>query len=151
MDDGEGGRWLDPPLLPRLPDPPEDRIVVRGAQLVSVFSPPETLRPGRSDGGTYAVVVAWARLGDGAWGALLAWGGRWQGADNRTTARPRWGWGRVLEELVKVRPPLSPDPPGRLWHGSWERSSLDDAMHHAAVELPPELRAAALMPRPWTG
>jgi hypothetical protein len=150
VDDGEGGRWLEPPLLPRLPDPPYDRVMVRGASLMRVYSPAGAKIEGR-DGGRAAIVVAWARLGDGrGWGVLMAWAGNWQGADHRATARPRWGWVRLDAERVK---PVKPRPEREgseiEWFGSWPGCALDEAMYHAAVELPKERREAAVTPRPW--
>jgi hypothetical protein len=66
------GKWTEPTLLPELPPPPPDRIRVRGARLVRVYDPPGTAKV---DGGREAVVLAWARLPDGAWAILLAWAG----------------------------------------------------------------------------
>jgi hypothetical protein len=151
VDDGEGGKWTEKrPLLPKLPPAPVARIVVRGAQLVRVYSPPDTLKPGRTDGGRGAVILAWARTGDAGWGVLLAWAGYWLGPDLRQGDRPRWGRCRLIEELVQPQRPRQFADPEQLWHGHYVGSHMDQAVEHAAIELPRDLRQAALTPYPCT-
>ena len=94
-------------------------------------------------------MLAWARLGDGGWGVLLAWAGGWRGVDRRQVERPRWGWCRLIADLVKAQRPRRYEDPAHRWHGHWEGSVLEEAVEHAAIDLPRELRAAALTPR-WT-
>jgi hypothetical protein len=150
VDDGTGGRWLEDPLLPTLPDPPADRVVVHGASLVRVYSPAGSKIEGR-DGGRAAIVIAWARLGDGeSWAVLMAWAGNWMGADHRPTVRPRWGWVRLDEARVKPQKPRPKIEGSEIeWFGSWSGCAMEEAMYHAAVGLPKEQREAAITPRPW--
>jgi len=134
----ESGRWIEAPILPALPPPPPERIVIRGARLVRVMTP--------QGGHTDAVILAWARLGSGAWGALAAWGGHWQ-QGGRTTVRARWGWVRLV--AVQVRPV---EPPrrrieGAEWHGWHAESEFARAVREAALMLPADRRDAALTPR----
>lgn len=143
----EAGRWTDEPLLPELPPPPADRIIVRGAQLVRVYTVDHP-DPRRRRGYSEAVILAWARTGAEGWGVLLAWGGSWrQQIGGRTTVKARWSWCRLREDRVKpVRPP--PLQAEDEWHGHHPLSEFSEAVRLAAQLLPEELREAALTPAP---
>lgn len=146
---GDQGHWVEPPLLPPLPPPPPDRIQIRGAKLVRVYDPPGTAKV---DGGREAVVIAWARLPDGAWAVLLAWAGRWMdiGTSHQTEAA-RWGWCRYDEARVKPRRPPQVLYEGACWHGWHEDGELNRAIHEAVASLPEHLRATAIQPAEQQG
>lgn len=142
------GRWTDDPPLPALLDPPVERIVVYGAQLVRVMQVDQP-DPRRRRGFTEAMILAWARTGDGEWGCLLAWSGHWQQAGGRMTGKARHGWCRHLAGHVVTMPP--PHPATLHEEDEWHRHHPDDqfsvAVRAAAASLPEPLRERALLPR----
>lgn len=146
------GRWTEPPILPEVPAPPPDRIVVRGARLVRVYGSSESRdvagKP-RRDGGREAVVLAWARMPDGAWAVLMAWTRYWTDEDPpHGTALAQHGWYRYDEERVKPQKTRRPNYEGAEWHGWHEDSELAQAIRDAAATLPPEMREQATTPAP---
>jgi hypothetical protein len=128
--------------MPALPPPPNDQIQVRGAQLIRVWPPHGG--PRRPGGFEEAVALAWARLGDGRWGALLAWAGHWRSADQRITSRPRWGWVPLEQERVTPMPPRRQHDRRAAWHGQHPTSALAQAVDQAAATLPAHLQKAAV-------
>lgn len=138
---------MDEPILPELPAPPVERIAVRGAQRLRVLNV-DSPNPGSRGGFTECVALAWARLPDGDWAALLAWLSGWRGEDGRTTGRGRFGWYRVLEDRTKAMPIWPHRDPDVEWHGYHADDEIAVAMREAAATLPEQLREAALTPRP---
>lgn len=144
MDEDTGGRWVEEPILPLLPPPPADRILVRGTQLVHVAF----VHNGQRRGFTEAAVLAWARTGDGGWGALTAWQGAWRQGNGRTTGRARWGWCRLDLDLVEPRRAPQRVAEDDEWHGHHPLAAFTQAIRQAAASLPEHLRQAALAPAP---
>jgi hypothetical protein len=135
------GRWIEEPVLPLLPPPPADRILVRGTRLIRVAF----IHRGQRRGFTEAAVLAWARTGDGGWGVLTAWQGAWQ-ENGRTTGRARWGWCRLDVDLVEPRPVPRRIAEDDEWHGHHPMEEFTEAIRQAAASLPEHLRQAALAP-----
>lgn len=139
--DANTGRWTEEPVLPELPPPPTDRVLVRGAQLIRVTF----VHGGQRRGFTEAMILAWARTGDGGWGVLTSWLGAWQ-ENGRTTGRARWGWCRLIEDLVEPRRLPQHVAEDDEWHGHHPLDQFTEAMRQAAASLPEHLRQAALTP-----
>jgi hypothetical protein len=116
-------KWTEGPLLPWLPPPPPDRIMVRGAKYVRIYSTPGSRK---IDGGREAVILAWARCADGGWGVLLAWAGWCTSSLNKGTAHARWGWCRYEEQQVCPLVPVRSHNPGieYAWYGQPEPNEL---------------------------
>jgi hypothetical protein len=144
MDD-EGGRWIEEPLLPELPAPAADQIIVRGAQLVRVVFG-DVAADSRHQGYTEAVVLAWAKTAQGGWGVLLAWGGSWRQRNGRSTVKARWAWCRLLPDRVTPVPRPRALLPEDEWHRHHPGSEFSEAVRAAAASLPEHLRDRALQP-----
>jgi hypothetical protein len=146
---GDQGKWVEGPLLPTLPPPPPERIEVRGARLVRVFSPPGTVKV---DGGREAVALARAQLPDGSWAVLLAWAGHWAYEDPpHQTEAARWAWCRYDPERVKPHRPPRVLYEGACWHGWHADSQLNVAVREAVASLPEHLRETAIQPAEGNG
>ena len=145
------GRWTEPPILPEVPAPPPDRILVRGARLVRIYDGTDSRdvagKP-RRDGGREAVVLAWARTSDG-WAVLLAWTSYWAFEQPpHQTALARYGWYLLDEARVKPQKPPRTLAEGAAWHGWSTDGELQKAITRAADTLPSEMRAQATTPAP---
>lgn len=145
MDEDEGGRWVEDPILPEVEPPAPGDILVRGAQLlrrVNIEAHNKSSRGGHTD----MVALAWARLPDGDWAVLAAWQGAWRQESGRTTGKARYGWVRLLEDRVEPvdRPPQIE---GFEWFGWHRDSALGKAVRAAALLLPEGMREAALTPK----
>jgi len=117
---------------------------VRGARLVCVYK--VTARDPRHQAGHAEVVVlAWAQLGDGEWGVLIAWGGGWQ-QSGRTMVRARFAWCRLLTDRVRPVDPPRTAIPDAEWHGWHTLSEFAEAVRLAAASLPVDVRTVVLIP-----
>jgi hypothetical protein len=150
--DAAAVQWTEPPILPWLDPPPPERIIVRGARLVRIYND-EHADPRRSHGFREAVILAWARRGDGRWGALMAWAGWCRSERGTGTEAARCGWVLVDEQRVRPVAPARSHLPGieYTWYGREEPCELGHAIRAAAQMLPEQLRTAALTPAPHQG
>lgn len=143
--EARAGRWADAPILPELPPQPVELIQVRGAQRLRVFNvdaPNVASRRGFDE----AVAVAWARLPDGDWAALLGWLSGWRGEDGRTTGRARHAWCRILPDRTQAMPIWPQTNPEHEWHGHHREGEFAQAVWDAIETLPEELREKAAVP-----
>lgn len=133
-------------MLPEVPAPPSDRVLVRGARLVRVYDPPGHAR-GLADGGREAVILAWARTPDRHWAVLMAWTSYWAFENPpHQTALARCGWYVLDEQRIRPRRPPRTLGEDRAWHGWSPEGELQNAIDGALLLLPEDLRAAAAAP-----
>lgn len=144
----ESWHFTEPPILPELVPPPISAVRVRGAQLVQIYGPPHPDPWGRPkpDGGREAVILAWAAIPGGGWAVLLAWTS-YALVDLHATALARFGWYRLDAARVQPKRPPSQVSEGFEWTGWHPDSQINVAVRAAALLLPEEMRAAAVVPR----
>jgi hypothetical protein len=149
--DERRGHFTEPPILPEVPAPPPDRILVRGARLARIYGErqiPDVRGRERRGGGRDAVILAWARRRDG-WAVLLAWTSYYMYEDPpKQTEAARWGWYVLDEQRVKPMRAPRASYEGAAWHGWHQDSELNVAIERAALLLPAEVRERAKTPMP---
>ena len=144
-DTGDG--WVHPQLLRTLTPAPPRLIEQPGGRLVTVSnalgSSPHEHHP--------AVLLAWARIPDGAWASLMVWHGS-RIVAGRERASARWSWVRFEPSQVTALRPWLPDQPrGLRWFGAHAGDHMEAAYLEAAASLPEPMREAALIYTPGVG